>query len=266
MSLIIFWTLPRQKKRFTVAQYKKLALQAVKKIQQKGKVAIICGGTGFYIQSVADNISIPQVKPDFKLRALLERKSAKELFKELKKRDPIRARKIDRFNKRRLIRALEIVYKTGKPVPPLHENPPHHSPRGRNVFPPLGGVRGDFFNTLFIGIKKSPQELKKLIRKRLLKRLRQGMIKEVKKLRDSGISWKRLEDFGLEYRWIAKYLQKKISYQEMIRRLQKDTEHFAKRQMTWFKKDKRIYWIKNEGVAKKLVKNFLTSLKEKPRQ
>ncbi|MFH0852024.1 MAG: tRNA (adenosine(37)-N6)-dimethylallyltransferase MiaA [bacterium] len=249
------------KRRFTVAQYKKLALAAIKKIQRKNKIPIICGGTGFYIQALVDNISIPEVKPDLKLRTRLEKKSVGELFSELKWLDPKRAKTIDPKNPRRLIRALEIIYKTGKPVPPL--NPPRPSLKGGSP-PPLGGARGDF-STLFIGVKKSPHQLRRLIYKRLLKRLRQGMIEEVKNLRKSGISWKRLEDFGLEYRYTAKYLQKKtlrqaqgkLYYQEMVSRLQKEIEHYAKRQMTWFKKNPRIKWIESETQAQKLVKKFI---------
>jgi len=83
------------------------------------------------------------------------------------------------------------------------------------------------------------------------------MIKEVKDLKKSGISWKRLESFGMEYRWVSKYLQKKVSYKQMLERLQKEIEHYSKRQITWFKKDKRIIWIKNQKQAEKLVKEFL---------
>jgi len=225
------------KKRFTVAQYKKLALAAIKKIQKKNKIPIICGGTGFYIQALTDDISIPEIKPDLKLRARLEKKSVLELFAELKKFDPNRAKTIDPSNPRRLIRALEIIYKTGQAVPELKIKPQ--------------------FDALFIGIKKSIPELKKLIRKRLIKRLHQGMIEEVNNLRKYGLSWKRLDNFGLEYRWIAKFLQKKISYQELIAKLQKESEHYAKRQMTWFKRDERIEWIANKNQAQKIVKLFL---------
>jgi tRNA dimethylallyltransferase len=83
------------------------------------------------------------------------------------------------------------------------------------------------------------------------------MVAEIKKLKASGLSWKKLDDFGLEYRWIARYLQGKISRQEMLDFLQKDIEHFAKRQMTWFKKDPNIHWAKNEKAAEKLIKAFL---------
>jgi len=229
---------PPGRERFTVVQYQKLALRTIKKIHKKKKIPFLVGGTGFYIQAVVDEIVIPEVKPDWKLRKKLEKKSIQELFKMLKKLDARRAKTIESKNKRRLIRALEIIIKTKKPVPLLKKKPPQ-------------------FKLLIIGIKKSPDELRELIRKRLLKRLNIGMIAEIKKLKKSGLSWKRLEEFGLEYKYIAQYLQKKITYDEMVEKIQKESEHYAKRQMTWFKRDKRIKWIKTFPEAKKLSKKFL---------
>lgn len=111
------------KRRFTVVQYRKLALKAINKIFEKGKVPILCGGTGFYIQAVVDGVVIPEVPPDWELRKKLEKKSVDELYKILKKLDPQRAKTIEKKNPRRLIRAIEIVLKTKKPVPPLKFNP-----------------------------------------------------------------------------------------------------------------------------------------------
>jgi len=223
-------------KRFTVTDYRKLAEKAIRNIQKKNKLPIIAGGTGFYIQALIDGIAIPEVKPDFKLRKRLEEKPAQDLFMQLEKLDPERAKNIDKFNKRRLIRALEIILKTKNTIPPPKKNP----------------IDSD---VLFIGINKP--NLKDLIGNRLLKRLRQGMVAEVKKLHASGVSWKRLEEFGLEYRYIAYFLQNKMGKEEMIEKLQKEIEHYAKRQMTWFKRDKRIHWIKNEKQAQNLIKKFL---------
>jgi tRNA dimethylallyltransferase len=225
------------KRTFSVTQYKKLAEKAIKKILKKKKIPILCGGTGFYIQAVVDNISFPKVKPDWQLRKKLEKKSTKELFEILKKLDPKRAQKIDKNNPRRLIRAIEIVKKTKKPVPEIKKE--------------------SKYDVLMIGIKKEKEELKKLIEKRLKKRLKQGMIKEVEKLHNNGISWKKLESFGLEYKWVAKYLQNQITKKELADGIQKESEQYAKRQITWFKRDKRIAWIKNYKEAEKLVKDFL---------
>lgn len=222
------------KRKFTVAQYQKLALKKIRQIQKRNNLPFLVGGTGFYIQSIVDGIVIPSVAPDWKLRKKLDKKTTQELFLMLKKLDPARAKIIDAKNPRRLIRAIEIA--TKEPVRPLKKNPQ--------------------FDVLQIGIKKSPEELKKAIHKRLLKRIR-GIILEVKKLHKIGLSYKRLEELGLEYRFVAQYVQNKIGYQEMIDKIQIESEHFAKRQMTWFKRDKRIHWVKNPQEAVKLIQNFL---------
>ena len=261
------------KKRFTVAQFQKLARKKIKNIWQGGKLPILCGGTGLYIQSIIGGLAIPEVPPDAKLRAKLEKLTTKKLFTKLLKLDPRRAKNIDRHNRRRLIRALEIVIKTGKPVPQNSLFLQSHT-----SFSPLlkRGAGGDFYNNtinaalknpsyppfvkgrnlLQLGIAQPKEKLKNLIKNRLIKRLRQGMVAEVKKLRKSGVSWKRLEEFGLEYRAIAQFLQKKITKQQMIEKIQKESEQYAKRQMTWFKRDKRIHWIKNYKEVKKLTKRF----------
>ena len=218
------------KKRFSVAQYQKLAFVAVKNIHAHNKIPFLVGGTGFYIQSIVDGIVIPKVKPNWKLRKKLEKMGIKELFLMLNKLDPVRAKNIDPKNPRRLIRAIEIVIATGKPVPPISSGPTSGSSRGWTA----GNLQ-----ILQIGMKKSPEELKRLIHKRLQKR-KKAIITEVKRLHKNGLSWERLEELGLEYRYVAQYLQGDLSREEMIKKLQKEIEHFSKRQMTWFKRDKRI--------------------------
>ncbi|MSU54378.1 MAG: tRNA (adenosine(37)-N6)-dimethylallyltransferase MiaA [Candidatus Staskawiczbacteria bacterium] len=228
------------KTKFTVAQFQKLGVEAIKKIHTKNKLPFLVGGTGFYIQSIVDGIVIPEVAPNQKLRKKLSGYKVERLYEMLKKLDPMRAKSIDAKNPIRLIRAIEIIEATKKPVTPLKKNPQ--------------------FEVLQLGIKKPAKELKKLIEKRLQKRIK-GIITEVKKLHNppagGGLSFKRLEELGLEYRYVAQYIQGKIDYQEMITILQKESEHFAKRQLTWFKRDKKIHWIKNQKQAEKLIKNFL---------
>ena len=227
------------KTRFSVVQYQKLALKAIKEIQKRGKLPILVGGTGFYIQSIVDGIVIPEVKPDWALRAKLEKIALPELVERLAKLDPVRAGNIDQNNPRRVLRALEIAMKLKGPVPTTSRNIPT-------------------FNTLQIGTLKTPEELKKNISKRLKKRLAKNtMIAEVKKLRKT-LSWKRLEEFGLEYKFVAQYLQDKITWQEMTDNIQMESWHYAKRQMTWFKRDKKIIWIKKYSQANKAVSKFLS--------
>ena len=224
------------KRRFSVAQYQKKANDTIKKIYKKRKIPIICGGTGFYIQSVIDGIIIPEVKPDWKFRNLLEKKSSEQLFQMLKYLDSRRAENIDKHNKRRLVRAIEIIVKTKKHIPILQKK--------------------EKFDLLILGITRDKMELQKRIKERLEKWLKQGIIEEVKRLKKSGLSWKRIEEFGLEYKFIAYQLQNKMEYNEMVERLQKAIENYAKRQMTWFKRDKRIYWLKDKKTAKMLIKKF----------
>jgi tRNA dimethylallyltransferase len=236
------------KTRFTVAHYQRMGLKKIKEILNKNNLPIIVGGTGFYIQALTEGIIIPNIKPNWPLRKKLEKKSTTQLYQILKKLDPTRAKTIEKNNPRRLIRALEIIFTTKKPVAPIQKNP----------LP---------YQILILGVKKSKGELKELIKKRLIKRLNNGMIKEVRKLRKNGLSWKRLEEFGLEYRWLAHFLQNKISHQEMIEKLQHAIEQFARRQMVWFsahggspvggKRDERIKWVKNYNQAKKIVNSFL---------
>lgn len=225
------------KKTFTVAQYQKLAQKALKEIIKRGKIPIVCGGTGLYINALIYDYQFPKTPPQPKLRKKLKKESTEKLFKELKKLDPRRARSIDKNNRRRLIRALEIVLVTKKPIEVLRQAQDKKSS----------------YDFLKIGVKKTPEELKKLIKKRLLKRLKQGMIEEVKNLHNppagGGLSWKRLDDLGLEYRYISRYLRGLITKKEMIKLILKESWQYAKRQMTWFKKDKNIIWIDNPKKA-----------------
>ncbi len=226
-------------RKFTVAQYQKLALRAIKKIHQKNKLPFLVGGTGFYIQSIVEGMAIPDVKPNWKLRKKLSSYSVEKLYGMLKKLDPARAKTIDPKNPVRLIRAIEIVTLSGKPVPKT-----------------LRGHTSQSFDVLQIGIKRTPDELKKAIYIRLQKRIK-GIIKEVRKLNKNGLSFRRLEELGLEYRYAAQYLQDKISYEEMETKLEKEIWQFSKRQMTWFKRDTRIHWVKTQKQAENLIKDFI---------
>lgn len=226
------------KKQFTVARYQKLATDALKIIHKKNKLPFLVGGSPFYIYALIDNLAIPAVKPNLKLRKGLGRKTARELYAILKNLDPKRAKAIDRHNPRRLIRAIEINLVSGRVVPNLS---------GKKIQA----------NVLLLGIYKKPQELRSLINKRVDKRLKQGMVVEVKKLQRQGLSFKKLEQFGLEYRYISRYLQGKINYREMVNQLKNAVWRFSRRQITWFKRDKRIRWISNKKQAEKQIQNFL---------
>jgi len=226
------------KKVFTAAEYKVQAEQAIEKILAKGKVPIICGGTGFYIQALVDNILYPEVPPNPELRKELSTKTDKELFLILMQLDARRAAKIDLKNPRRLVRAIEIAQALGQ-VPEPVSNPQYES--------------------LQIGIDIDNKTLEEKIKKRLIMRINKGMIKEAEKLHKQGVTWKRMEELGLEYRYLARFLQKKISKDEMIEQLTTKIIQYAKRQKTWFKKDTRIKWftLAEKEKIEAEVENFL---------
>ena len=240
---------------FTVNDFQKLANKEISKIHKKNKIPIICGGTGFYIDAVVNGTIFPEVPPNEKLRKKLYSKSAIALFEYLEKIDKERAKTIDKNNKVRLVRAIEIAKALGK-VPSQKL-----------------GLGLETFEVLKIGLKIPDEILKERIKKRLLSRIKKGMIKEVLSLHeDKKISWKRLESFGLEYKYVSHYLQKiknlpnlilEKEKREMIEKLNTEIWHFAKRQNTWFKRDPNIIWINplsksDKSKTLKEIKKFLS--------
>ena len=216
------------KKQFNVAQYKKLAQEAITDISSRCKLPIICGGTGFYIDAVINNISYPDVPHDKELRKNLDKMNVDALFILLKKLDKKFALSLNNSeinNKQRLIRSIEIATALGK-IPKVTKN------------------QSDY-DVKWIGLNYPYEKPKERIHIRLLKRLDAGMIEEIEKLHKNGLSWKKLDGFGLEYRFISRYLRKQITKEEMIKLLEIEICHYAKRQMVWFKKNRKIEWVIN---------------------
>ena len=230
------------KKQFTALDFKKCAERAISNILSRGKTPIMVGGTGFYIDAALGRAKLGEAPPNPKLRKKLAKKSTAELLKMLKKLDPKRAKTVEQKNPRRLIRAIEIAPAKQKRRGIDFAGFASTQPRG-----PLGGREESKINKMaimWLGIRRQPEELKKRIRARLLRRL-PGIIREVKKLHNGGLSWKRLYDLGLEYRYVSLYLRYKLSHPQLTQQLTSQIWHYAKRQMTWFKKNKEIKWIKN---------------------
>lgn len=243
---------------FTLADFKKRALQAIKSIIRRGKTPFLVGGTGLYIQSIVDNLEIPEIPPDKKLRNRLEKKTEKQLFTELKKLDSESAEQIGE-NKRKLIRALEVCLKTGKKFSELTK-------KGELLFSAKGGSASgeDILQILQIGISHPREELYRRINLRAQKMIDAGLIEEVKsivnKLRKKMSVrkiWQLSSMSGIGYKQIGMYLRKEVNLDEAIRILQRDTRHYAKRQISWFKRDKRIKWIKDIKKIESVIKKFL---------
>lgn len=227
------------KRTISVAQYQRLAAKTIQNILKHNKVPILCGGTGLYVDSILTNQYFPAVPPNDKLRKVLAKLSRAELFDTLSKLDPLRAKTIDANNPHRLIRAIEIATALGS-VPLLK---PAESE----------------YESLIIGLTLPREELQLRIHKRLMIRLRSGMIAEAKNLHTKGLSWKRMEALGLDYRYLAQFLQGKISKGEMIHSIERENWLYAKRQMVWFKRNKKIKWFSPKESKKilTLAKNFI---------
>ena len=226
---------------YNVAKYKARADKIIADIIKRGKLPIICGGTGFYIDSVVKNITLPDVPPNDKLREKLEKESIEKLLKLLNKLDPEISKTIDSKNKRKIIRAIEIAKVLGK-VPPIKTE--------------------SRYDAIQIGLIAPDQILKERIFKRLVKRIDIGMLKEGQRLHKQGLSFKRMEALGLEYRYMARYLSGQITKEQMITELNSKIWQFARRQKTWFKRNKQIYWfdiIKKNSIIKvnNIVNKFL---------
>ncbi len=235
--------------RFTVADFQKYAYEKIDDIISRGKLPILCGGTGFYIQSVVDGTILPEVSPDQKLRAQLAKKTTAQLVAILSKLDPERAKNIDIQNPVRLVRAIEIARTLGK-VPTVRTAPK--------------------YDALCIGLDTDDTVLKERILKRIHSRIKKGMIDEAVALHKKGLSYARMRELGLEYRHLADLLhgqnkagQKNLSARKkFIELLNIDIWHYVKRQRAWFKRDAGVLWVepKKVGVEKKvngIVNKFL---------
>ena len=224
---------------FTVRDFKNQAEDVISEITSHSKLPIVVGGTGFYIDALLYGTDFPEVLPNDSLRKELEQKSKVELFSILEEKDPERAKTIDSHNKRRIIRALEIIEKLGS-VPEI-------------------AVREDVYDTLMIGIKTSDHKLKEKIEERVGEALKKGLIDEIKLLRNNRISDERINEFGLEYRVGLEFLNNEISDTDMKEKIIGELWKYVKRQRTWFKKNKDILWFEAENIKEieKEVNNFL---------
>jgi tRNA dimethylallyltransferase len=201
---------------FSVADYVRRARPIIEDIFARDKTPIICGGTGQYIDALIYGQEFPKIPPKKELREKLEERTAGELFKELQGKDPARATSIDPHNKVRLIRALEIISDLGY-VPALSE-------------PQL------IYDTEFYLLKPSRELIRERIGKRLAKRIEAGMLDECRNLLAQGVDPAWLERIGLEYRYMNRFLEGKLTYEEFVQTLKEKICQYAKRQDTWNKK------------------------------
>ena len=215
---------------YTMADYVREATFYIKDILKRGKIPFLVGGTGLYINAIADNYQLDSAPPDRNLRAELEQeleeKGAEALHKMLEELDPLSASKIHPNNHRYLIRALEINLKTKKPK---------------------GNRRGEsVYETFKIGIDWDRDQLYERINSRVDQQIDRGIINEIKTLLAKGYSRDLPSMTGLGYKEFFPYLDGTATLQECLEQLKQNTRNYAKRQMTWFRRDDEIYWVTPE--------------------
>jgi tRNA dimethylallyltransferase len=207
---------------FSAAHYETDARKKISEILTRGHVPLVIGGSGFYIDALFGRIRLSEVPPNAKLRDDLKRKKTPELLALLEKLDKEKAATVDQNNPVRIIRAIEIAQVLG--------TVPMHAPENR-------------YDVLWIGIDLPKEVLRENIHSRLLARIDAGMVEEAEKLHAQGLSYDRMEALGLEYRYLAWYLQGLLERDEMLKDLESEIDKYAKRQMTWFKKNENIRWF-----------------------
>ncbi|KKQ21450.1 MAG: tRNA (adenosine(37)-N6)-dimethylallyltransferase MiaA [Candidatus Staskawiczbacteria bacterium RIFCSPLOWO2_12_FULL_37_15] len=227
---------------YTVAEFKNDAIKIIRDIQKRNKLPILVGGTGLYIKAVVENLDIPRIGANPLLRQKIEKEAKKNgldfVFQKLIKLDPEAAYIIDSKNPRRVIRALEITLLTKKPF----------SQQRRSGKP--------LFDVLKIGVSTAKERLKEKIYLRVDKMIKEGLVKEVEYLVNKyGADQQAFDAIG--YREIIKYINNKKPLGQVIAEMKINTWHYAKRQTTWFKKDKRINWVRNYKETERVIDKFI---------
>lgn len=220
------------KEEFNVAVFQKLAKQAMEDIYARGRIPVIVGGTGFYIQALLYDIDFAETKEDPVYRKQLEEQAAKEgaeaLHARLRQVDPESAAAIHANNVKRVIRALEYYQQTGEKISV-------HNERERQKESP--------YQFLYYVLNTNRDELYQRIDRRVDVMLEQGLLDEVKRLKEMGCTRELVSMQGLGYKELLAYLDGECSLEEAVFILKRDTRHFAKRQLTWFRREREVRWL-----------------------
>ena len=225
---------------YSVADFKQYAHQKIEEIVARGHVPILVGGTGFWLKTVIDNLDLTSTPGDSALRAQLSARTLGDLFHEYKQLDPEGAELIDKNNKRRVVRALEVTKLTGKPW----SEQLRRSAERRSEPRPQGASGQTIYDydVLQIGLSVSREELIESIDTRVEEMVARGLVDEVRRLRDTyGCEIESMT--GIGYRQVCRFLSGEEKLKDAIEEVKKDTRAYAKRQMTWFKRDSRIVWV-----------------------
>lgn len=224
---------------FTAAEFHDRALSLIGEISSRGRVPFLVGGTGLYISAVVNNWAIPPVAANANIRKGLEAKGADELQRLLARLDPEAMEFVDPRNRRRVIRALEVIILSGTPFSAQR-------------------VKGEpAVNALRIGISAPRELLYARINERVDRMMARGLPEEVKALVERKYGWNLSSMSGIGYREFRPYFEGRAGLVEVAEAIKKDTRRFARRQMTWFRRDERTIWVERREEADALVREFL---------
>lgn len=226
-------------KTFTVAEFRDKAIKYAKLAHKNKRIPFLVGGTGLYISAVVDNFTIPRIPPHKKMRRSLEEKTNEQLMRLLEMLDPDAALAIDANNKRRIIRALEVTILSGEPFSKQKK-------KGEQLF-----------DILEIGIDVPRDKLYARIDARVDAMMEEGLLDEIHMLLRKKYHWDLPSMKGIGYQEFRPYIAGTASLEEAVNSLKKNTHKFARRQLTWFRRDKRIKWCANYDEAEVLIKQFL---------
>ncbi len=236
-----FINIAEPNRRITVAHFKKTAHKIINDIIIRNKMPIIAGGTGLYVDALIQEYEIPRVAPDRKLRLKLEKQLKRYgenwFYQKLLKLDPCAKKFIDPKNHRRVIRALEVIIKTGK------------------KFSELRKKNNSKYKSLILGINLPREKLYNRINKRVERMIKLGLVNEARKIAKK-YSWSRSAMSGIGYHQFRKYLKSEETLDQAINSLKRDTRHYAKRQITWFKRNKDIVWLNFNGEKKDFLRPY----------
>lgn len=239
---------------FNIVRFQQMAKKAMEEIYQKGKIPILVGGTGFYIQAVLYDIDFTETCEDKKYREELlsfaKEQGEEALHQLLQEKDPKAAEEIHPHNVKKVIRALEFYKNTGKPISA------HNEEQSKKESP---------YEFLYLVLHQDRKILYQRIEKRIDQMIEEGLVEEVKALKKQGCHKKMVSMQGLGYKEILAYLDGDSTLEQAIELLKRDTRHFAKRQLTWFRREKETVWIDKNSFAdeEKILEYILHLLEEK---
>ena len=223
---------------FNVCLFEKLALEAIEQIYERGHIPVVVGGTGFYIQALLYQIDFTEEETDTafrdKLWQLGEEKGNHYLHELLRKVDPESAEEIHENNRKRVIRALEFYENSGKPIST-------HNKEQRQ--------KTSAYNSCYFVLTDDRKKLYERIESRVDQMLSKGLVDEVRTLKERGCNASMVSMQGLGYKEILEYLDGRCSLLEAVEKIKKETRHFAKRQLTWFRREKNVIWLDKQAFA-----------------